>query len=87
LPSLFLELHRAYLDARKHKRNTINQLKFERNLETELLFLCSELETRTLNAISSIRSFMRDRLNLALHPKKIKLQPATKGFAFLGAYI
>jgi len=47
LPSLFLELHKAYLDARKHKRNTINQLKFERNLETELLSLCSELETRT----------------------------------------
>jgi len=44
---LFLELHKAYLDARKHKRNTINQLKFERNLEKELLSLCSELETQT----------------------------------------
>ena len=43
---LFLELHRAYLDARKNKRNTINQLKFERNLEVELLSLCNELETR-----------------------------------------
>ncbi|MDR2579983.1 MAG: RNA-directed DNA polymerase [Fibromonadaceae bacterium] len=43
----FSELHKAYLDARKHKRNTINQLKFERNLEAELLSLCSELETRT----------------------------------------
>jgi RNA-directed DNA polymerase len=40
-----------------------------------------------LNAISSIRNFMRNRLNLTLHPKKIKLQPAAKGFAFLGAYI
>jgi hypothetical protein len=45
--SIFLELHKAYLDARKHKRNTINQLKFERNLEVELLSLCNELETRT----------------------------------------
>ena len=44
---IFLELHKAYLDARKHKRNTINQLKFERNLEVELLSLCNELETRT----------------------------------------
>jgi len=44
---LFLELHKAYLDARKNKRNTINQLKFERNLEVELLSLCNELETRT----------------------------------------
>ena len=34
---LFLEMHKAYLDARKHKRNTINQLKFERKLEVELL--------------------------------------------------
>jgi len=40
-----------------------------------------------LNAISRIREFMRCRLNLTLHPKKIKLQPAAKGFAFLGAYI
>jgi len=40
-----------------------------------------------LNAICSIRCFMRCRLNLTLHPKKIKLQPASKGFAFLGAYI
>jgi len=45
--SLFAELHNAYMDARKHKRNTINQLKFERNLETELLSLCHEIETRT----------------------------------------
>ena len=44
---IFSELHKAYLDARKHKRNTINQLKFERNLEIELLSLCNELETRT----------------------------------------
>jgi hypothetical protein len=45
--SLFIELHKAYLDARKHKRNTANQLKFERNLEKELLALCSEIENRT----------------------------------------
>jgi len=44
---IFWELHKAYLDARKHKRNTINQLKFERNLEVELLSLYNELETRT----------------------------------------
>jgi len=44
---LFSELHKAYIDARKHKRNTINQLRFERNLEAELLSLCNELETRT----------------------------------------
>jgi len=40
-----------------------------------------------LNAILHIREFMQGRLKLTLHPKKIKLQPAAKGFAFLGAYI
>jgi len=40
---LFLELHKAYLDARRHKRNTPNQLKFERCLEAELLSLEREL--------------------------------------------
>jgi hypothetical protein len=40
-----------------------------------------------LNAIFSIREFLSKKLNLTLHPKKIKLQPAKKGFAFLGAYI
>jgi hypothetical protein len=44
---LFIEMHKAYLDARKHKRNTLNQLKFERSLETELLSLCQEIETGT----------------------------------------
>jgi hypothetical protein len=40
---LFLELHRAYLDARRHKRNTPNQIRFERCLEAELLSLEREL--------------------------------------------
>jgi len=40
---LFFELHRAYLDARRHKRSTPNQLKFERRLEAELLSLEREL--------------------------------------------
>ena len=42
---LFLELHRAYLDARRHKRGTPNQLRFERCLEAELLSLERELLT------------------------------------------
>jgi hypothetical protein len=43
-PPLFLELHKAYRDARRNKRGTANQLKFERNLETELLSLERELQ-------------------------------------------
>jgi len=40
-----------------------------------------------LNSISRIRDFLQSELKLTLHPKKIRLQPADKGFAFLGAYI
>lgn len=37
--------------------------------------------------VEPIRSFLRDRLGLTLHPKKIMLQPASYGFPFLGVYI
>ena len=40
-----------------------------------------------LNAIGPIRNFLRKRLHLTLHPRKIELQPAVHGFPFLGAYI
>jgi len=40
-----------------------------------------------LNAISDIKRFLLDNLGLVLHPKKIKLQEASKGFEFLGAFI
>jgi len=40
---LFKEIYNAYMDARRYKRNTINQLKFERNLEAEILKLENEL--------------------------------------------
>jgi len=51
---LFFEMRKAYLDARRNKRNTLNQLKFERNLEAELLSLCKELETRTYELRPSV---------------------------------
>ncbi|MFA6090211.1 MAG: reverse transcriptase/maturase family protein [Candidatus Gracilibacteria bacterium] len=37
--------------------------------------------------IISIRTFLSEYLKLELHPKKIHFQHATKGVAFLGAYI
>jgi RNA-directed DNA polymerase len=40
-----------------------------------------------LSAVSRIREFLSNDLRLTLHPRKIKLQPADKGFAFLGMYI
>lgn len=42
---------------------------------------------RLLGSIGRIRSFLRTRLSLELHPHKVHLQDATKGFSFLGAYI
>ena len=51
---LFFEMRKAYLDARRNKRNTLNQLRFERNLEVELLSLCKELETRTYELRPSV---------------------------------
>jgi len=51
---LFLELRKAYMDARRHKRSTINQLKFERNLESELLLLERELSERAYELRPSV---------------------------------
>jgi retron-type reverse transcriptase len=51
---LFLELRKAYLDARRNKRNTMNQLKFERGLERELLSLERELWYRTYKIRPSV---------------------------------
>lgn len=44
---LLSDLHQAYLDARRHKRNKPYQLRFEANLEHNLAELCLELWTRT----------------------------------------
>lgn len=44
---LLVDLFKAYYDARKHKRNTRNQLKFEINLEENLVTLRDELMERT----------------------------------------
>ena len=40
-----------------------------------------------LRAIECIRRFLSDRLLLELHPNKIRLQPVSYGFSFLGQYI
>ena len=44
---LLVDLFKAYYDARKHKRNTRNQLRFEVNLEENLVNLRDELMERT----------------------------------------
>lgn len=52
--TLFSLLYKAYLEARKNKRNTSNQLKFESNLESNLLKLARELLNRTYKPNPSI---------------------------------
>ncbi|MBQ7684236.1 MAG: RNA-directed DNA polymerase [Bacteroidaceae bacterium] len=44
---LLADLHQAYLDARRHKRQKPYQQRFERNADIELEALCSELWSRT----------------------------------------
>lgn len=51
---LKLDLFRAYYEARRHKRNTINQLKFEVAFERELLQLYDEIISRNYKPRPSI---------------------------------
>lgn len=50
----FEKIYQAYLDCRKRKRNTINALKFEIDLERNLFQLQKELETKTYKPGRSI---------------------------------
>ena len=47
-------IHRQYLHCRRNKRNTINALRFEYNLEENLLKLQKELENRTYSPSRSV---------------------------------
>ncbi|MCX5885281.1 MAG: reverse transcriptase domain-containing protein [Proteobacteria bacterium] len=62
LPPLFSfeNLYRNYLTCRKHKRNTINCLKFEINAEENLLNLSEELQQGTYQPTRSV-CFMVER--------------------------
>jgi RNA-directed DNA polymerase len=50
----FKEVYNAYLTCRKQKRNTINALKFESNLECNIERLVYELNQRTYNPARSV---------------------------------
>jgi hypothetical protein len=54
MEQLKLDLFQAYFDARRNKRNTINQLRFEINYEHHLLELYEELTNRTYKIKKSI---------------------------------
>jgi RNA-directed DNA polymerase len=55
-----VNLFKAYYSCRKNKRNTINALAFELNLEEELIQLKEELESGRY-AISSSIAFVVDK--------------------------
>ena len=46
MDTLLTDLFRAYYDARRNKRNTHSQLRFEMNLETNLIGLYHDLRDR-----------------------------------------
>ena len=48
------QLHLAYYDARKHKRNTQNQLEFEPNYDVKLVELAEQIYHRTYQPNSSV---------------------------------
>lgn len=51
---LITDLFRAYFDARKNKRNTINQIKFEIDYEKNLIELCEDIKNRSYHISPSI---------------------------------
>ncbi len=52
--SLFNDLWDSYFEARKHKRNTLNELAFEQNLEHNIFLLYKELTSRCYKLSPSI---------------------------------
>lgn len=50
----FKNLHKAYIDFRKHKGNAYHAMKFHINCELELLKLEQELQSRTYKPTKSI---------------------------------
>lgn len=51
---ILYDLYKAYYDARKNKRNTLNQLDFEFNIESNIIKLWQEIITWTYKVWRSI---------------------------------
>ena len=64
------QVYRCYLNCRKNKRNTINQLEFEVNADTNLLRLQEELNNRTYKPEPSIYFILR-KPKLLMHSFQI----------------
>jgi len=59
-PQLFIDLHNAYLDARRHKRNKPYQIEFEKDMDKNLHMLADELFYRTYKPNPSICFIIED---------------------------
>lgn len=59
-PPLLTDLFTAYFNARRHKRNTNNQLEFERDYELELVKLYQELMAGKYEVGSSIAFVVKE---------------------------
>ena len=60
---LKINLFEAYYNARKNKRNTHNQLRFEINYEQELFKLYEEIKNKTYKVGKSIAFIINKRIN------------------------
>lgn len=60
MDTLLTDLFRAYYDARRNKRNTPNQLRFEMDLETNLIHLYYELRDRRYKPSPSVCFIVQD---------------------------
>jgi len=76
----------VYLNPLDHFVKRDLKMKYYGRYVDDMILIHSDKQV-LLNAISQVREFLSQELKLTLHPKKIKLQSADKGFAFLGAYI
>lgn len=76
----------VYLNAFDHfvKRN-LGEKYYGRYVDD--FFIMGSEKNHLLSLIPRLRRFLWDELRLTLHPNKIFLQNAYKGFSFLGAYI
>lgn len=54
MQNLYYQLYLSYLETRKNKRNTNNQLAFEIDVETKLYALAEQIQNRTYTPKSSI---------------------------------
>lgn len=75
-----------YLNPLDHFVKRILKIKYYGRYVDDMI-LISTIKQQLLETINKIRIFLKERLLLELHPKKVKLQDIKKGFSFLGVFI